>query len=172
MSHTQAVFERSYQTGLVRENLHRKRIEGLFPQPDMWDRNIESQLQDMTLKRDQNAPAEVSAEDLAMIAHRTDVRELREAFESAKKVDSRRDGDWRRFEMKHRARVRRLSELDVVTRRREYFERVDLQRALGHPTQSARQKFVVARCRRDTEPIGSIRLFFMKYKDKAFDAPE
>jgi hypothetical protein len=172
MSHTQAVFERSYQTGQVRENLHRKRFEGLFPNPDIWDRSIELVLQDMTLKRDQDAPAEVSSKDLATIEDRKDVCHLREAFETKKKIDPRRDGVWRPLYMKYRAFVRRLSELAVVARRREYFEKVDRQRALGLPTQSARQEFVLSRCRKDTGPIRSLRLFFMEYKDKTYDTLE
>ena len=172
MSYAQAVFERNYQTGRVRENLHRSRFECVFPSSDMWDRSIESVLQGMTLKRDQNAPAEAFAEDLAAIEKRTDVCHLREAFEAAKKVDPRREGAWRKLYIQYRARVRRVSELAVVTPRRGYFETVDLQRALGNPTASARQEFVMSRCRPDTGPIRALRLFFMKYKDKSYDAPD
>jgi hypothetical protein len=87
MSHTQAVFEHSYQTEHIRQNRHRHRFDVLFPDTNVWDRDIESLLRDLSLKRDPNAPAEVSSEDLEAIQQRADVTHLRKVFEAAQSIN-------------------------------------------------------------------------------------
>jgi hypothetical protein len=57
----------------------------------VWDRDIESLLRDLSLKRDPNAPAEVSSEDLEAIQQRADVTHLREVFEAAQSINPNRD---------------------------------------------------------------------------------
>jgi hypothetical protein len=114
MSHTQAVFEHSYQTEHIRQNLHRHGFNVLFPDTNVWDHDIESLLQDMSLKRDPNAPAEVSSEDLEAIQQRADVTHLCEVFEAARSMNPNRDRPWRPMYMQYNALIKRLSALTVV----------------------------------------------------------
>jgi hypothetical protein len=71
--------------------------------------------------------------------------------------------------MRYNALIKRLSELAVVHRRQEYFVRVDCQGALRQSTRGARKSFVVGECPRGTGLLTTLRHFFIKYKNKAYE---
>ena len=80
MSHSGAVFENDYQTGVVRANLH-----GLAFGPNAVRRDEElfSNLRNMTLTRDEGAPISVSKEEVAKFRERKDIAEFRAPIQAS-----------------------------------------------------------------------------------------
>ncbi|KAK4237967.1 hypothetical protein C8A03DRAFT_34023, partial [Achaetomium macrosporum] len=80
MSHSGAVFENDYQTGVVRANLH-----GLAFGPNAVRRDEElfSNLRNMTLTWDEGAPISVSKEQVAKFRERKDIAEFRARIQAS-----------------------------------------------------------------------------------------
>lgn len=133
MSNTTAVFQKSYQAEHVRVNLLKTRFKSVYPDAGLWDDGLERAMRTMTLRRDPNAPSAPSPEDLQSIELRRDVSDLRERLRMAQAASSDRM-TWNALLMRVRYLVEHLSDLVVKVRRKEYFERVDRQRALGQST--------------------------------------
>lgn len=128
LSNTTQVFQGSYQTKRVREDLM-----GLaFGSMAGRNNALFQRLRNMSLQRDANAPIGPSEEDLREFEQRKDVCDLRGSLEAAKRAGDRKAATALDGQLRYIIKI--LSSLKVQEKRAEYFSRVDGLRALGLPT--------------------------------------
>ena len=128
LSHTTQVFQTSYQTHLVRENLAEK---AFGPKAGCND-DLVQLLRNMTLSRDENAPTDPTIDDLTGFEKRRDVTKLRTCLQEAHQANNQKEV--RSLTGKLETLIGNLSDLTVDVQRKKYFDDVDDKRARGVPT--------------------------------------
>lgn len=107
LSHTTQVFQTSYQTHLVRENL----AEKAFNEKAGSDGGLVSAMRNMTLNKDANAPIDPTVDNLAAFEKRKDMTEFRAEVKAAQQVNDTKKA--RSVNAKADHRIDTLSKLQV-----------------------------------------------------------
>jgi hypothetical protein len=122
LSNTTEVFQSSYQTLHVREDLTKLAFGAMAGRNDTLFQNLRS----ISLRRDADAPVDPSREDLLVFEERKDVRDLRVSIEQCEDKRVRKLTQCRLDNL-----IKTLSCLRVQEKRATYFNRVDSLRAQG-----------------------------------------
>jgi hypothetical protein len=125
LSNTTQVFQASYQTHRVREDLLRLAFGPMAGRNDSLFQN----LRNISLGRDADAPIDPSKEDLQEFEKRKDVRDLRASIEAAQRCGHKKEVNKIRHKLDNL--IETLSCLRVEEKRAAYFNCVDRLRAQG-----------------------------------------
>ncbi|KAF2731199.1 hypothetical protein EJ04DRAFT_16250 [Polyplosphaeria fusca] len=128
LSNTTGVFQGSYQPKRVREDLMRLAFGPMAGRNDCLFQRLRS----MSLRRDADAPIDLSVEDVQEFEKRNDVSNLRASLKTTQLAGDKKEA----MSIKSRVEylIETLSSLKVKELRDAYFDRVDSLRARGLPT--------------------------------------
>ena len=131
LSHTTQVFQTSYQTHLVREDL----AEKAFKEKAGCDDGLVDSCRNMTLNSDEEAPIDSTADELAGFEGRRDMIRFRTKAKAAQQLNEPKKVRSLNAKANHRVHV--LSKLKVRDTREKYFADVDNKGALRLSTKDA-----------------------------------
>ncbi|KAM7182609.1 hypothetical protein V8F33_014175, partial [Rhypophila sp. PSN 637] len=117
ISHSGAIFEHDYQTGVVRPNLTSLAFE---PKAVSRDKTLFNELRNITLTRDEGTPILVSEEKIAKFQKQNDVTELRTMIQA---LTNRSEKDRLKKQIKHT--IDTCIKLQLDTDQQAYFKEAD-----------------------------------------------
>ncbi|KAM7213602.1 Protein of unknown function (DUF3435) domain containing protein, partial [Rhypophila decipiens] len=123
MSHSGAIFEHDYQTGVVRPNLASL---AFGPKTVSRDETLFNELRNMTLTRDEDAPISVSEERIAKFQTRNDITELRAMIHASTKKSEKN-----RLNKQIKHTIDTCIKLQLDADRQAYFKEADQLRLRG-----------------------------------------
>ncbi|KAF6808160.1 hypothetical protein CPLU01_15711 [Colletotrichum plurivorum] len=131
LSHTENVFQGSYQPVHVTENLPRLAFARVL-EFDAHER-LYGLLENASFRRDEGAPIYPKEEDLSQWEQRRDIRGLRAKYQYVRAHSNADDPQAKRIAAQIQFIRDRLSDLQVAEDRRQYFEVAGRLRAAGQP---------------------------------------
>ena len=131
LSHTTQVFQTSYQTHLVRENL----AEMAFEEKARCDNGLVGQLRNRTLNKDKDTPIDPTADNLAASEKRRDMTKLHKEVKAAQQTNKTKKVRSLNAKADHCIEV--FSKFKVKDTRKKYFAGFKNKRALGLSTKDA-----------------------------------
>ncbi|KAM7209967.1 hypothetical protein V8F06_014645, partial [Rhypophila decipiens] len=123
MSHSRAIFENDYQTGVVRPNLASL---AFGPKAVSRDETLFSELRNMSLTRDEGAPNSVSEEQISKFRKRNDIAEFRAMI-----MASTDKSEKTRLHNQIKTTVNTCIKLQLDVDRQAYFKEADRLRLQG-----------------------------------------
>ncbi|KAK4207480.1 hypothetical protein QBC37DRAFT_380047 [Rhypophila decipiens] len=123
MSHSGAIFEHDYQTGVLRPNLASL---AFGPKAVSRDETLFNELRNMTLTRDEGAPISVSEEKIAKFQKRNDITELRAMIHA-----STNKSEKNRLNKQIKHTIDTYIKLQLDADRQAYFKEADQLRLQG-----------------------------------------
>ncbi|KAK4129016.1 hypothetical protein N657DRAFT_50085 [Parathielavia appendiculata] len=123
MSHSGAIFENDYQTGVVRPNLA---ALAYGPKAVRRDETLFNDLRNMSLTRDEGAPISVSKEQISKFRERRDIAKFRDEIQA-----STDQGEKKRLHRQIRTTIETCIKLQLDADRQAYFKAADRLRLQG-----------------------------------------